>query len=572
MPRSISTPRLGWPVALLGAALVCVVLATIGAVRSARSNQRIADAALSGYARFAAWSYQQHLAETIRAVSTEVLGAVNHGSSLHTSLQIPDARELGHYLPYDPRCGCHRPRMAPSPTAFFGFELGRDTIAVAGNQAPPGQEGWLADPIAVPPEGPASADPARRHDPELTVGERAWLVDTLTRVARQGRSPWGYRWLVGQAPAGTVVLAVSLMPTSRGDTIVYAAQFARASFDSMLGAVLDDEGLLPDAFVDRGNRDILALEVVDAAGARLFGAGVPDAWRRDALTRTPEGYGGLGIRVEIRPDRADRLVIGGLPRSRLPLLLALLALAAALAVAAVVQFRREFRFATSRARFVANVSHELRTPLAQIRLAVDTVRLGRERDPERQTAALSLVDREVTRLQHLVDGVLRFARGERADVGEPRAGIDVVAEVEAVVAEFAPLVAPRGVAIAVSPAGRPVVSQRAGALRQVLLNLLDNAAKYGPEGQTIRVIVAARPGGGARITVLDEGPGVPPEERERIWLPFERGTNAAVRAIGGSGIGLTIVREIVVQHGGSAELLGAPEGGGFRIDWPGPVR
>jgi signal transduction histidine kinase len=113
------------------------------------------------------------------------------------------------------------------------------------------------------------------------------------------------------------------------------------------------------------------------------------------------------------------------------------------------------------------------------------------------------------------------------------------------------------------------VSQRPGAIRQVLLNLLDNAAKYGPEGQVIRVSVEERSGGGATITVRDQGPGVGADERDRIWQPFERGANAVTQAVGGSGIGLTIVREVVGHHGGSAELVTDQPGGGFRIDWPG---
>ena len=158
----------------------------------------------------------------------------------------------------------------------------------------------------------------------------------------------------------------------------------------------------------------------------------------DASATLPASYGGLMIRMQIKPELAGRLIIGGLPRSRLPLLLALLALAAGLTGIAVMQLRREARFARDRSAFVASASHELRTPLAQIRLVVDMLRLNREKDPARREAALALVDREVTRLQHLVDTVLRFTRGNAppAVIREP---IDVVAETRSVVAEFLPL-------------------------------------------------------------------------------------------------------------------------------------
>jgi signal transduction histidine kinase len=108
-----------------------------------------------------------------------------------------------------------------------------------------------------------------------------------------------------------------------------------------------------------------------------------------------------------------------------------------------------------------------------------------------------------------------------------------------------------------------------GTLRQVLLNLLDNAVKYGGEGGTIRIVVRRRNGGGAHLTVDDSGPGVPPGERKRIWRSFERGDVARHRGVGGSGIGLTIVRELAEENGGSATVESAPGGGArFIIDLP----
>jgi signal transduction histidine kinase len=107
------------------------------------------------------------------------------------------------------------------------------------------------------------------------------------------------------------------------------------------------------------------------------------------------------------------------------------------------------------------------------------------------------------------------------------------------------------------------------AFRQLLLNLLDNAVKYGPAGQTITVSVE-RTGVGARVTVADQGPGVPPTERAVIWEPFRRGTSSASLSVGGGGIGLSIVRDVVEQHGGTVRVEGVPRGGAaFVIELPG---
>jgi signal transduction histidine kinase len=269
------------------------------------------------------------------------------------------------------------------------------------------------------------------------------------------------------------------------------------------------------------------------------------------------------VRAQLHPRLANALLIGGTPRSRVPLLLVLLALAIGLTMVAAVFLRREVRFAAERADFVASVSHELRTPLTQVRLVLDTLRLGREGDAMARDSALGIADREVLRLQHLVEGVLRFTRGPRKDAS-PRVSGDVLAETRLVVREFEPLAEPKGVTVCVEGDGVVTAAMHQGALRQLLLNLLDNAVKYGRDRGVVTVRVTPRDGGGARIAVSDAGPGVPAADREKIWRAFERGGAARAHAAGGSGIGLTIVRQIAEEHGGRAWVEEA-DGGGARF-------
>jgi signal transduction histidine kinase len=106
----------------------------------------------------------------------------------------------------------------------------------------------------------------------------------------------------------------------------------------------------------------------------------------------------------------------------------------------------------------------------------------------------------------------------------------------------------------------------------VLLNLLDNAVKYGPAGQTVTVSLA-QVGSSARVTVTDEGPGVPVKEREVIWTPFFRGGAAAAQGAGGSGIGLAIVKDLVARMGGRVEVAsGGERGAAFYVEIPGAQR
>jgi signal transduction histidine kinase len=103
----------------------------------------------------------------------------------------------------------------------------------------------------------------------------------------------------------------------------------------------------------------------------------------------------------------------------------------------------------------------------------------------------------------------------------------------------------------------------------VLLNLLDNAAKYGPRGQTVRVGMCIR-AFSARLSVADQGPGVPREERTRIWQPYRRLQRDVDAASGGSGIGLAVVRDLVEAHGGRVWVEDGDGGGArFVVELPG---
>jgi signal transduction histidine kinase len=152
----------------------------------------------------------------------------------------------------------------------------------------------------------------------------------------------------------------------------------------------------------------------------------------------------------VRPEVADQLVIGGLPRSRLPLLPGLFGVAVALGIVAVGQLRREGELARLRGDFVSSVSHELRTPLAQVRLSMETLRLGRYRTEEQRAWIMGNMDREVTRLVHLVDRVLLFSRSERGIPHGTPQRVEVAAEVAEVVESFRPLARGRRARLATS--------------------------------------------------------------------------------------------------------------------------
>jgi signal transduction histidine kinase len=157
----------------------------------------------------------------------------------------------------------------------------------------------------------------------------------------------------------------------------------------------------------------------------------------------------------------------------------------------------------------------------------------------------------------LVENVLRFGRDGRTDQTRP-SPVNVATETGQIVEEFRPLAASRRVTLQTEVHSTPGVMLRPDALRRILLNMLDNAVKYGPEGQTVTVTVSVV-GDQIRVAVADQGPGVSHLERDVVWQPFKRGSAAAIAA--GSGIGLSVVHDIAKQHGGRAWVEDAPGGG-----------
>ncbi len=234
--------------------------------------------------------------------------------------------------------------------------------------------------------------------------------------------------------------------------------------------------------------------------------------------------------------------------------------------------RREVELTGARARFLTNVTHELKTPLASIRLFSEMLLDGRVESEAKRDEYHRLLAGESERLSALIENVLdlgRLERGERALDLAPRRLDELAREV---VERFAPLSARDGVAIATRGLDVPcaAVCDR-GAFAQALVNLLDNARKYAASGGRIEVALERAPdaGGGqgrdlVRVCVRDFGPGIPEEERARIFEPFVRSERQRDGSIAGLGLGLHLARTLTRAQGGELACE-APEGGGARF-------
>jgi len=233
-----------------------------------------------------------------------------------------------------------------------------------------------------------------------------------------------------------------------------------------------------------------------------------------------------------------------------------------------VQLRREREFARRRDEFVAGTSHEFRTPLAQIRLFAETLRLGRVRNDAERERSLAIIDQATRRLSHLVENLLYASRIGRGMPTLTPAACDLAAELREVVAGFGPIAASREVTVTVEAPARLDATADGDAFHQVVLNLLDNAVKYGPPGQTVTVRLERRDGQ-FRLTVEDQGPGVPAGERLRVFERFVRLERDREAHTGGAGLGLALVQELARLHGGSAWVEAADDRGArFVVEFP----
>ncbi|MEJ7812427.1 MAG: HAMP domain-containing sensor histidine kinase [Gemmatimonadaceae bacterium] len=536
-------------------ALPLLALALAGALAykaqdAAHSHRRTAERTLHDYADFAAWEYELRAQRNVLTALVSAFGLTMSrinpafaSDSLPTPAEFGTvARRFGHY------CDC-----LGGVRFFFRYDWRDRTLMTSGER--PGAEvlQWVRDTVSAhtrifeTPEGLAplayggtSGGSIRRLSVVLTNDSYAVVFATV--AGRERVLAYVLSRDYENRPVATYGFET--------DAAAFAAPLFRGAFEN--------EALLPPS-LGRGVPvdSVLAVRVRDLAGNTLY-ASAAELPRTYATADTMHAtFGRAVVQVGLRPELAERLVVGGLPRSQLPLLLALFLLTAGLLVGSLLQLRRQQDLARLRTDFVSGVSHELRTPLTQIRLFAELLTTGAFRSDADRRRAARVVDQEARRLTYLVENVLNYSKSERRASRILRETTDVTGEVRDILDFFAPVARARAVQVTAAPSETIVAPVDRAALRQIMLNLLDNAVKYGPAGQVVTVAIWLD-GPFLHLRVDDEGPGIPPAEREHIWEPYHRLERDATSAVGGSGIGLAVVHDLTVQHGGRAWVEDAP--------------
>jgi signal transduction histidine kinase len=228
----------------------------------------------------------------------------------------------------------------------------------------------------------------------------------------------------------------------------------------------------------------------------------------------------------------------------------------------VADLKRQLTLARQKTDFVSNVSHELKTPLTSIRMFSELLAEGRVQDESKKRNYLNIIAAEAARLTRLINNVLDFARLERREKKYQFAPCDLAALTSEIVEMYRPHLEATGFTLRCDGPETPVrVRADRDALAQVLVNLLSNAEKYSGEKKEIIVRLGSPADSGVAVQVLDRGIGVPPGCEEKIFEQFYRAHDSLDSGVQGSGLGLTLARQIARAHGGDVTQA-MREGGG----------
>ena len=311
--------------------------------------------------------------------------------------------------------------------------------------------------------------------------------------------------------------------------------------------------------------------------------------RRNIEQQAPMGLNLAAFAVRIGLERPAQLYAQQHQRTLwfggLILVSALAALAGLLA--AWRAFQRQLRLNELKSNFVSSVSHELRAPIASVRLMAESLERGRIIEPSKQREYFGFIVQECRRLSGLIENVLDFSRIEQGRKQYEFEPTDLAALVTQTVKVMETYAAERQVSLVLNLTSGAATWQAEAdgkALQQALVNLIDNAIKHSPKGQTVTVGLEMQgtetnPAPDAptlaptqrvfHLWVEDHGPGIPPTEQEKIFERFYRLGSELRRETQGVGIGLSIVKHIVQAHDGRVRVLSSPgQGSRFTLELP----
>ena len=435
-PRS---RRLIGTVALLILALVVAAVLAYQAWDAARSQRRTAESTLHDYAKLADWQLtQQSKNALLTQVVTSLMWQASHvnpdslASTVLAPAEVEDiARQMVSW------CDC-----LSGVRYFFRYDWHDGTFRTTETDLPDADLAWVRDTMVAY----TKALPPLRDRQILAFGSPDGRYGPLKNLAVVLTND-SYAMLFGERDRKPeLVVFVVARDINRGLPVeVYGyvtdpKPFLSPTFANIRGKAGGTSSLLPESLIGHLSVDsILSISVTTLGGTEVYKSPGWAAPTYSAADTVEANFGRLIMRVSVNKDYADNLVVGGLPQSRLPMLVVLFVIAAGLLTVALVQLRRQQELARLRTEFVSGVSHELRTPLAQIRWFAELLHMGKLRSEEERARSAGIIDQEARRLTYLVENVLNFSRGEKGTNRiSPIAG-DLDREIADALELFAPL-------------------------------------------------------------------------------------------------------------------------------------
>src|SRR6266705_2999105 len=341
------------------------VAAALGvqAYRTARYHRDQADRVLRDYARLAASRVAIRSATDIYYAVMPPLKAVKQAHEMAPHQAPPAPKDL-HFDTME-----HEFSLRPYIRFTFRMDLKSGRLVTAGQQVPPAVRRWLIDTLPV-------------HT--RIVYDTSWHMGTVLGQPHGDRRYIAYTVLRDSTGVLRTALGFDVKPEVLRPLVIHATEKFPLLPRPLTGGVQYDS--------------MGSIIITDRYGYEIYRSAVQYTSPFTARDTVGKDMGDLHAEATLRASVADQLIIGGLPKSRLPLILGLLALTAVLIGTALVQLRRESQLARLRTDFISGVSHELRTPLAQIRMFSETLTLGRVRSDEERRRSLAIIDQEARRL------------------------------------------------------------------------------------------------------------------------------------------------------------------------------
>ncbi len=393
-------------------------------------------------------------------------------------------------------------------------------------------------------------DASRQH------GEDARL-ETLAKIEQVARQSLPYRrdqitraFVQGEQGAHLIIWAPSSQNPDAWMGMVVSQERLRALLDAALAPLLSDQPF--------------DTEIRDAHGATVWGGLLSE-------TRIFQTIGSRTVReweyafsesVRTRGERSGRLLWYGF----IALLVVMLLTGVAMTARVV---RREMELSRLQNEFVAAVSHEFKSPITGVRLLMERITSGRALSPEQTKTYYTTIDQELNRLERLVNRLLvsqQIQTGRKRYSFEPASIVEIA---RAAIGLLRPQAETKAIRLELyAEDDMPDVPVDRTAIADVLENLLDNAIKYSPP-ETCVTLTTRCADGQVHIDVCDQGIGIEPDERARIFDKFYRGRRGDQHDVRGTGLGLALVKAIVEAHNGTIEVTSTPgEGSCFSLRLP----